>query len=246
MAFMALFGWMFLLLIPVVLVLMALETAVVWMTAHTLWVNVIAAALLGLDLLLALCLLRLRRRWKREGRKYHWLLLLAALWECGAAAFFALYLVIQPLRFLPADFGVPFTVEDACYGEWEVTAFRYRTPGCVQTEEEIAAWIGVRLTYGPDRFTAAGETYLLDEDEPYTVHTVRRESRVRIPETLGQAPFEDLGIQGSRIRRVTAQTRESTQGRRPLGQDLFFLNDGTVLIYRKGAFFEIQRVEQPL
>ena len=158
-------------------------------------------------------------------------------------AFFTLYLIIQPLRFLPENFGVPFTVEDACYGEWEVTAFRYRTPGCVQTEEEIAAWIGVRLTYSPECFTAAGETYLLDEDEPYTVHTVRRESDVRIPETLGQASFEALGIEGRRIRRVTAQTQESTEGRRPLGQDLFFLNDGTVLIYRKGAFFEIKRVE---
>ena len=168
---------------------------------------------------------------------------MAALWEFGAAAFFALYLIIQPLRFLPENFGVPFTVEDACYGEWEVTAFRYRTPGCVQTEEEIAAWIGVRLTYGPECFTAAGETYLLDEDEPYTVHTVRRESDVRIPETLGQASFEALGIEGRRIRSVTAQTRESTEGRRPLGQDLFFLNDGTVLIYRKGAFFEIKRME---
>lgn len=243
MAFMALFGWIFIPIIILALFFSAITSALLWMTAHSLLVNLIAALLAAGNLLAALCLLRLRKRWKREGRKGPWLLLLAALWEFGAAVFFALYLIIQPLRFLPENFGVPFTVEDACYGEWEVTAFRYRTPGCVQTEEEIAAWIGVRLTYGPERFTAAGETYLLDEDEPYTVHTVRREGRVRIPETLGQASFEALGIEGRRIRSVTAQTRESTEGRRPLGQDLFFLNDGTVLIYRKGAFFEIKRVE---
>lgn len=243
MAFMALFGWIFIPILILALFFSAITTALLWMTAHTLLVNLIAALLTAGNLLIALHLLRLRKRWKQEGKRRAWILLPAALWEFGAALFFALYLVIQPLRFLPADFGVPFTVEDACCGDWEVTAFRYRTPGCVQTEEEIDGWIGACLTYGPESFTAAGETYPLDEGEPYTVHTVRRESDIRIPETLGRASFEALGIEGKRIRRVTAQTRESTKGRRPLGQDLFFLNDGTVLAYRKGAFFEIKRVE---
>ena len=242
MSFMALFGWVFIPILILALLLSAATAVLLWMAAHPLLVNLAAALLLAVNLLLARLLLRLRDRRRREGRRGRWLLLLGALWELGAALFCALYLVIQPLRFLPEDFGVPFTVEDACYGEWEVTALRFRTPGCVQTGEELAAWTGVRLTYGPESFTAGDETYPLDGEAPYTDHVVRRENRVRIPETLGQASFEELGIAGGRIRRVTANTRESTEGNRPLGQDLFLLGDGTALVYRKGAFFQVERV----
>ena len=41
MAFMALFGWIFLLLIPIVYIATALETVLTWVVAHLLFVNII-------------------------------------------------------------------------------------------------------------------------------------------------------------------------------------------------------------
>ena len=48
MAFVALFGWIFLLLIPIVYIATALETVLTWVVAHLFFVNIIVGVLLAL------------------------------------------------------------------------------------------------------------------------------------------------------------------------------------------------------
>ena len=56
MAFMALFGWIFLLMIPAFYIGMALEAVLAWAAAHVLLV------------LILWVLLKIRAKWKREGK----------------------------------------------------------------------------------------------------------------------------------------------------------------------------------
>ncbi len=120
MAFMALFGWIFLLLIPIACILMALETAAAWVVAHLFLVNILVGVLLVLNLLVLAVLLKLRAGWKRAGKlawsyvdsfrgwKHLWLILvktlltLGPLWEGFVVLCCVLYLIFQPLKFLAA------------------------------------------------------------------------------------------------------------------------------------------------
>ncbi len=112
MAFMALFGWIIFLLIPIALVLMALEAALTWAVAHIMLVNGIFAALLVGNLLIFGILLKVRARWKREGRwksspaweNWDWkevlgrfFLLTGIVWEIFAVLFFLACLIFQPI-----------------------------------------------------------------------------------------------------------------------------------------------------
>ncbi|MEY8401734.1 hypothetical protein AALA54_00130 [Oscillospiraceae bacterium 44-34] len=118
MAFVALFGWIFLLLIPIVYIATALETVLTWVVAHLFFVNIIVGVLLALNLLVLAVLLALRSGWKRAG-KLAWpyidsfrgwkhlglvlvklLLTLGVVWEGLVVLCCVLYLVFQPLRFL--------------------------------------------------------------------------------------------------------------------------------------------------
>lgn len=113
MAFMALFGWIFFLLIPIALVFMALEAALTWAAAHIVLVNGIFAGLLVGNLLLLGALLKVRARWKREGRlkrspaREGWkealgrlLLFFGPIWEFCAVLFFLACLIFQPVSCL--------------------------------------------------------------------------------------------------------------------------------------------------
>lgn len=118
MAFMALFGWIFLLLIPLAYVIVALETVLAWVVAHLFLVNMIVGALLAVNVLILAVLLALRSRWKKAG-KLAWsyidsvrgwkhlelilvklLLTLGPVWEGLVVLCCILYLIFQPLRFL--------------------------------------------------------------------------------------------------------------------------------------------------
>ncbi len=68
MAFMALFGWIFLLMIPAFYIGMALEAVLAWAAAHVLLVNVMLVLLLAPNVLILWVLLKIRAKWKREGK----------------------------------------------------------------------------------------------------------------------------------------------------------------------------------
>ena len=81
---MALFGWVFVPVILIGLLVMAVQNALIWAVTHMFLVNLVAAVLLGLNLLILIALLRVRVRRRQKGvNKFRWLLLLAALWEGG-------------------------------------------------------------------------------------------------------------------------------------------------------------------
>lgn len=65
---MALFGGIFLLLIPAFYIGMALEAVLAWAAAHVLLFNVIIVFLLAPNLLMLWVLLKVRAKWKREGK----------------------------------------------------------------------------------------------------------------------------------------------------------------------------------
>ena len=62
MAFMALFGWIFLLMIPAFYIGMALEAVLTWAAAHVLLLNVILVLLLVPNLLILWILLKIRAK----------------------------------------------------------------------------------------------------------------------------------------------------------------------------------------
>ena len=68
MAFMALFGWLFILMIPAYFIGIALKTILTWAAVHIILVNVISAVLLVLNLLILSVLLKIWVRWWREGK----------------------------------------------------------------------------------------------------------------------------------------------------------------------------------
>ena len=68
MAFMALFGWIVLLMIPAFYIGMALEAVLTWAAAHVLLFNGIIVLLLAPNLLILWALLKLRAKWKGEGK----------------------------------------------------------------------------------------------------------------------------------------------------------------------------------
>lgn len=118
MAFIALFGWIFFLLIPLFYIFTAIEAILTWALAHLFIVNIIVGILLMGNLLLLAVLLWVRSLWKRSGRMERayingftglrrlglllvkYTLFLWPAWEGFLVLLCVLYLVIQPLRFL--------------------------------------------------------------------------------------------------------------------------------------------------
>ena len=68
MAFMALFGWIFLLMIPAFYIGMALEAVLAWGAAPRRLVNVVMVSMLGPQVRMRWVLLKIRAKWKREGK----------------------------------------------------------------------------------------------------------------------------------------------------------------------------------
>lgn len=245
MAFMALFGWVFLLMVPVVLIFVALETAVVWVMTHTVLVNGIAAVLLVLNLLLLLFLLRKREKRRREGvKKYRTLLLLAALWEGWVVLLCGLYLVIQPLQYisleeLPVDVGRDYEYSrELLHGTWTVTACQGRTPDCTLTEAEIDQFIGWQITYGADRFASPDGEYSLEPAYAYQRDIVGKDDFV----SQYGIELEELGIYNRRnLDFVHLFLPEEVFWDTPLGKEFFIWNRDTLLIVRDGVFLRAER-----
>lgn len=248
MAFMALFGWIFLPLIPIALMLVALESVVVWVMTHIALVNVITAVLLGLNLLILIVLLRVRAKRKREGvKKYRWLLLLAALWEGWVALLCGLYLVVQPLQYiplekLPVDIGRDYTYSrELLHGTWTITACQGKTPDCTLSQEEINRFIGLQVTYSADRFVSPDGEYALEPSYAYQHDIVGKDdfsSRYGIE-------LEELEVYNRRkLDFVYLFLPEETFWDTPLGKEVYIWNKNTLLIYRDGVFFRAERNEE--
>lgn len=241
MAFMALFGWIFIPIILLGLLFQAIAAPFVWAIAHPGAVNVIAAGVLAFNLLLFFLLLRTRKRRRRAGEKPGFVLLLAVLWEAWVVFLCALYLIVQPLRYLPAGFGEPFTLENNCYGTWTVVSCQGTTPGCTQSQEEINAFLGKQVAYSEDRFVSTDWTYALEDEDNYQTGTVRRES---FP-PLYSMKLESLGIDKRSLRYIEIVLPEWAEHDHPLGRELYILDKNTLLLYRRGVFFRAERAEDP-
>ena len=233
MAFMALFGWIFIPIIILYYILRLFMTPLVWAVEHQTAVSVMAAGLLALNLLILVLLLRARKRRKQarragQTRKGTVVLTLAALWEVWVMICCAAYLIVQPLQYIPDGFGESFNLENNYYGVWAVVGVQARTPGCTQSQEEIDAFLGAQVAYDGDRFVSADWAYPLESEDAYQTKVVWKES---FP-PLYSMTLEDLGIQQRNLRRVQITLPEGTEGDSPLGREFFLLDTDTLLLYR--------------
>lgn len=241
MAFMALFGWIFLPVILLYGILRAVAAPLAWALARPGLVNAAAAGLLAGNLLLAALLLRARKRRKREGRGGRVLLLLAALWEMGAAGLCALFLAFQPLQYLPPGFGEPFSLENNCYGTWTVAACQGVTPYCTRSREEIEAVLGRQVGYGGERFASVDWSYALEGPEAYQSDMARPES---FPSRYGLS-LEDLGGGRWSLRHVRLGLPEEVEEDRLLGREFYVLDKNTLLLCQEGVFYRAERTGLP-
>lgn len=118
MAFMALFGWIF---IPILLLYglhCLVDTALEVLIRYSFWINVGVGVLLVVNLLLLILFIGTWTHWKRSGRmekeycgsftgwqrlwrdSMRYLLPLGAVWEVLMILLCLLYLVVQPLKYL--------------------------------------------------------------------------------------------------------------------------------------------------
>ena len=241
MAFMALFGWIFIPIILLALVIQAVTAPLFWAMEHPGIVNAGAAGVLAVNLLFVLLLFRTWKRRRRNGEKAGWLLLLAILWEGWVVFLCALYLIVQPLRFIPEDFNVPFNVEHVCYDEWELVSCQGVAGGYNRTQEEIDQYLGTRITYAEDRFISNGQIYTLRYPIYYDELTIWREGGINIPGSVVTSSFEGLGLEDRKLRRVFVNFQKEPE-ERPIGW-LFYMQDrNTLLVYYDCIFFRAERV----
>lgn len=244
MAFMALFGWIFIPIILLYYILQLFMAPLVWAAEHQTAVSVMAAGLLALNLLILVLLLRVRKRRKqarRAGRtrKGTVVLTLAALWEAWTVFCCAAFLIIQPLRFLPEHAGEMLDTDENWYGTWTVTGVQATAPGCTQTQEETDALTGTSVTYEETQFFSGGERWGLVYMEYKRVFAWKgdfsREYGIEL---------EDLGV-GDRLGMwcVTLNPSKKTEEADPLGLKLYMLDEETALLYRRGVFFRAERTE---
>lgn len=241
---MALFGWIFLPIILLGLVVYTVENVLLWATAHAVWINLAVGGLLALNLLVLILLIRTQRRRRQEGiKKHHGFLLAAAVWEGWVLLLCSLYLVVQPLRFVPEDLGVPIDVEHVCFDEWEIVSCRGALPGYACSQEKMEQYRGMRITYAGDCLISDGRTYELDAVTPYEESVIWRNGRVSIPGSNLSTSFEELDITEKNVRRGAANFREAP-GVRPLGWLFYILDRDTLIIYYDCIFFQAERVGQ--
>lgn len=237
MAFMALFGWIFIPIILFYFLLQMILSPLAWAAEHSAIVNAAAVCILAFNVVLLALLVRWRRRRKRAGQSLGICSLLAILWEVWVIFWCGVYLAVQPLRFLPTDFGKPYAyaTEDS-FGTWEVTGVQAKTPGCTQTQEEINALMGLRITYEEDAFQSGDQAWHLKYME-YKSTLVRDNS---FP-MLYSMQMESLGIDKNRMWRTELNATQSAQDANPLGLEFYVVDNDTILLYRKGVFFRAER-----
>lgn len=262
MAFMALFFWVFIPIILLALVAGALQQVVQWIQLNAALVNWIVVGILAVNVLVIIGLAHLRRRQKWEGKlnwtyirqfrglrrveRIIWKLTLY-LWP-ACAGFWALlcvlFLVIQPIRFIPEHFLQIPAAED-CYGQWEITGYRGSTS---RTPEEIEPYIGVNIVYEEEQFTADGQVYPLKYVKDYAItstyqsNTIWKEYKINVPGTVVTRSFDDLGIETKRVGRCMAWLQDDP-GEIVLGQLFYILDWDTILVYYDGVFLQAERVK---
>ena len=152
-----------------------------------------------------------------------------------------LYLVVQPLRFIPKDFNVPFNVEHVCYDEWELVSCQGTVRGYNRTQEEIDQYLGMRITYAEDRFISNGQTYWLRYPIPYEERVIWREGGINIPGSVVSSSFEAIGLEDKKLRRAVVNFQKEPE-ERPIGWLFYMLDRNTLLVYYDCVFFRAERV----
>ena len=242
MAFMALFGWIFIPIIILFLIRSAFVTAVNWAVAHAFLINIAVVVVVAVNLLILAVLLRVRGKWKREGRRGRWILTLAAVWEILVVLFWGGYLAVQPLQYIPEGFGEILTIENTCFDEWEITGCQGALPGYTCTQETLEQYLGTRIQYREDGFTSGGQSYALDGNTPYEETVVWREYSVVIPKSMLRVSFEELDISRRNLRRGVVNFKEAP-GDYPVGWLFYVLDRDTLMVYDDCFFFRAERVD---
>ncbi len=238
---MALFGWVFVPVILIGLLVMAVQNALIWAVTHMFLVNLVAAVLLGLNLLILIALLRVRARRRQKGvNKFRWLLLLVALWEGWVVFLCALFLIIQPLRLIPEHFLRQPEAED-CFGEWEIVSSPGVSPVlCTLSQEEIDACIGMKITYAEGEFITDG-LKLEFLSEGYACKMMPLEQFARNYQT----ELAQLGLKPEKVLNLRVGVQGTIGRRQLLGVNCCLLGDGSLLIVEDGVFFRAERVGEP-
>ena len=262
MAFMAMFFWIFIPIILFALVLGMLQQVLDWIRLNAGLMNWIVVGVLAVNILIIIGLTQLRRRQEMAGKlnwtyirqfrglrrqeRIIWKLTLY-LWPVCAgfwALLCALFLVIQPIRFIPEHFLQEPGTED-CFGQWEITGYRGPTS---RTPEEIEPYIGVRIIYEEEQLTADGQVYPLKYVKDYAItgtyqsRTIWKEEKINVPGTVVTRTFDALGIETKKVGRRMAQLQDGP-GEIVLGQLFYILDWDTILVYYDGVFFQAERVK---
>ncbi len=242
MAFMALFGWIFIPIILVGLLCLAFVNAVSWAVAHAALIYAVVGVVLAVNVLIFFVLLRLRAKWKRENHKGRWFVLLGCFWQFLVIFFWGAFLLIRPLQYIPPHFGEVLTVKNVFFDEWEIVGCQGTLPGYSCSQETLEQYVGLKIRYAENSFTSNGQTFALSQNEPYLESVRWRESSISLPNSSLVASFDDLGIERKNVRSGRANFMEPP-GEPPVGWFFLILDYDTLAVYHNCLFFQAKRVE---
>lgn len=260
MAFMALFGWVFIPIIILYFILQAVTAPLRWAAANPAVLNAVTAGLLVLNLLLFCLFLCLRKRRRRKNQTGIWFLL-AALWEAWVVLLCALFLVFQPLQYIPADVGRFPAVEEnkepsgeaagehsgepdpdapPYWGTWTVADCLGTAGEDPPDPELVEKTLGAELNYWADRVL-----FLRTDFGGGSAISGYKESAITAEEfaDIYGTSLEALGIEPYAYLHVALEEIRSTEPFfADLGGRFLLLDEETLLLCSKGAFFRAERL----